>query len=80
MNCCPPGGEQADQFGAAAADAEGERTSASNAAGVSEPARPHAHVLPYRPNRRLSAPTGGTGEAEEIQNKNMLRKPPEVPT
>lgn len=35
---CPPGGEQADQSGAAAADAEGERTSAPNVAGVSEPA------------------------------------------
>lgn len=61
---CPrPGSEPADQPRAAAADAKRKRTGAPSAAGVSEPAGPHAHLLPHWSHRRLPASTGGTGTA-----------------
>lgn len=45
---CPRlGSEPADQPRAAAADTERKRTGAPSAAGVSEPAGPHAHLLPH---------------------------------
>lgn len=61
LTWCPAGGEQADQSRAAAADSEGERAGSPNTAGVSKPAGPHAHLLPHRPHRRLSAPAGSAG-------------------
>ena len=63
MTWCPPGGEQADQPWAAAADSEGEWTGAPNTAGVSEPAGPHTDLLPHWSHRRLPAPARGAGTA-----------------
>lgn len=60
-SCCSAGGEPTGEPRAAAAGAEGERAGAPNAAGVPEPAGPHAHLLPHGSHRRLSAPPGGAG-------------------